>query len=102
MVPCLTIRVVTRYQNNGIIPNTRAKQAEYFREMTRSRNDVIFAIVDDKSGRHIGSAGLHTIDWIIVSRTGHSHRREKILGKRHRQDLVEAPYPVRIRKVEPA
>ena len=56
--------VVTRYQNKGIFPNTREKQKIYFHSMIDSKNDVIFAIVEKKRGKHIGSVGLHGIDWV--------------------------------------
>ncbi|HAH21855.1 MAG TPA: hypothetical protein DCL49_13265 [Candidatus Omnitrophica bacterium] len=55
---------VTKYQNKGIVPNTRQKQREYFHSILKSKNDVLFAIVDKKSDRHIGCVGIHKIDWI--------------------------------------
>jgi ribosomal-protein-alanine N-acetyltransferase len=55
---------VTRYQNKGIFPNTPEKQKAYFQSMMVSRNDVILAIVERESDEHIGSAGLHAIDWV--------------------------------------
>lgn len=56
--------VVTRFQNKGIFPNTRDKQRDYYHVMINSKNDVLFAIVEKKSKKHIGSAGLHKIDWV--------------------------------------
>ena len=56
--------VVTKYQNKGIIPNTKEKQDEYYNLMTNSDNDIILAIVEKKTHKHIGSVGLHKIDWI--------------------------------------
>lgn len=55
---------VTKYQNKGIFPNTREKQREYYNSVMNSKNDVIFAIVEKKGDRHIGSVGLHKIDWV--------------------------------------
>lgn len=55
---------VTKYQNKGIFPNTKRKQIEYFKKILKSENDVIFAIIEKKSQKHIGSVGLHNIDWI--------------------------------------
>lgn len=55
---------VTKYQNKGIIPNTRQRQREYFYSIMKSKNDVLFAIIDKKSGKHIGCVGLHKIDWV--------------------------------------
>jgi len=56
--------VVTRYQNKGIIPNTREKQADYFRHIAGSSEDVVLAIVHEKTAIHIGNIGLHKIDYI--------------------------------------
>jgi len=56
--------IVTRYQNKGIFPNTRAKQKEYFLSMKNSENDIIFAIVEKQTQRHIGCGGLHKIDCV--------------------------------------
>jgi len=55
---------VTRFQNKGIFPNTSRKQEKYFHSMINSKNDVIFAIVEKKKCKHIGSVGLHKIDWV--------------------------------------
>lgn len=57
-------QVVTKYQNKGIFPNTIDKQKEYFYSIKDSKTDIIFAIVEKKTGKHIGSVGLHKIDWI--------------------------------------
>ena len=54
----------TKYQNKGIFPNTREKQRDYFISTMNSKSDVIFAIAEKKTGRHIGSTGLHKIDWV--------------------------------------
>ena len=56
--------VVTRYQDKGIIPNTREKQQSYFEHLAKSSSDVVFAIVFDQTDRHIGNIGLHRIDFI--------------------------------------
>lgn len=55
---------VTIYQNKGIFQNTRDKQIEYVESIRKSSTDVIFAIVEKKDQKHIGSVGLHKIDWI--------------------------------------
>ena len=55
---------VTKYQNKGIFANSREKQRQYLRQALESRNDVIFAIIHKKMETHIGSIGLHKIDWV--------------------------------------
>jgi [ribosomal protein S5]-alanine N-acetyltransferase len=66
----LNDEVVTKFQNKGIIPNTREKQRAYLEAITTSDTDVVLALVDDSSERHFGNIGLHEIDPI--------HRSAKI------------------------
>lgn len=54
----------TRFQNKGYIPNSPQAQRDYFAKIQQSSSDVVFAIVDEASNRHIGNVGLHAIDWI--------------------------------------
>ena len=55
---------VTVFQNKGIFPNTREKQLDYFNKISKSKNDVLLAIVENSSKKHIGNVGLHNIDWV--------------------------------------
>jgi RimJ/RimL family protein N-acetyltransferase len=55
---------ITKYQNKGKFPNTKNKQREYMMKMQESHTDVLFAIVHEVTGRHVGCVGLHNIDWI--------------------------------------
>jgi [ribosomal protein S5]-alanine N-acetyltransferase len=55
---------VTRYTEIGTFPSTAEDLENYYRAVTGSRNDVILAIVDKKSGRHIGNVKLGPIHWI--------------------------------------
>lgn len=54
--------LVTRFQSKGYRPNTPEAQAQYLQSVVRSNNDVVLAIVDMASNRHIGNVGLHQID----------------------------------------
>lgn len=56
--------VVTRFQDKGIIPNTREKQQSYFEYLAKSSSDIVLAIVFDQTNLHIGNIGLHRIDYI--------------------------------------
>jgi len=56
--------VVTKYQNKGIFPNTLEKQKAYLASLENSCGDVIFAIIDKKTDKHIGCVGLHHIEWV--------------------------------------
>lgn len=54
----------TRFQNKGYLPNTPHAQRAYFERIRSSKEDIVFAIVDEASDRHVGNVGLHAIDWI--------------------------------------
>ena len=60
----LNVSDVTKYQNKGIFYNTKNMQKEYFQNMTKSKDDVLFAIIDKETDTHIGCVGLHNIDWV--------------------------------------
>ena len=52
---------VTYFQDKGYFPSSREQQAEYFRRVSTSGTDLVLAIVDAASGRHVGNVGLHEI-----------------------------------------
>ena len=56
--------VVTRYQNKGIFPNTLQKQRKYFESLQGSSGEVVLAIVEKRTEKHIGNVGLHEIEWV--------------------------------------
>ena len=60
----LNDKEVTKYQDKGIFYNSEEDQIKYLNKMIDSRNDVIFAVICAESDLHIGSVGLHNIDWI--------------------------------------
>lgn len=60
---------VTRYTETGMFPSTAEDLDNYYRGLTGSKNDVILAVVDKKSGRHIGNVKLGPIHWIHRSAT---------------------------------
>jgi RimJ/RimL family protein N-acetyltransferase len=55
---------VTRYTETGTFPSTAEDLENYYRSVIGSKNDVILAILDKKSGRHIGNVKLGPIHWI--------------------------------------
>lgn len=55
---------VTRYQNKGYFPSTRASQQQYLEALRESRTDVVFALAAADTGVHFGNVGLHAIDWL--------------------------------------
>jgi RimJ/RimL family protein N-acetyltransferase len=52
------------FTDNGHLPNTGEQQARYLERMTGSEHDVVLAIVEAASHRHIGNVGLHQINWV--------------------------------------
>jgi [ribosomal protein S5]-alanine N-acetyltransferase len=55
---------VTRYLETGVFPSTLEDLEKFYETVTGSRSQVILAIVDKKSDRHIGNVKLGPIDWI--------------------------------------
>jgi len=55
---------VTRYLETGVFPTTRQDLEKFFESVTGSRTQVILAIMDKKSNRHIGNVKLGPIDWL--------------------------------------
>lgn len=54
---------VTRYLDSGAMPNTEESAEQYYLTMTKSPNDVLLAIVEKKTDRHIGNGKLGSINW---------------------------------------
>ena len=58
---------VTRYMFMGALPNTIELLAEEYEQLMKSKNNVVFAVVDKETGTHIGNVGLYVINWISRS-----------------------------------
>ena len=55
---------VTRYLEPGTFPTTLQDLEEIYRSATNSRSQVLLAIAESKSGRHIGNVKLGPIHWV--------------------------------------
>jgi [ribosomal protein S5]-alanine N-acetyltransferase len=55
---------VTRYMETGTFPTTAQDLEKFYNEVTGTRNQVILAVADQKSGQHIGNVKLGPIHWI--------------------------------------
>ena len=55
---------VTRFTETGTFPSTSEDLDTYYRSVTGSRNDVILAIEEKKTGTHIGNVKLGPIHWV--------------------------------------
>lgn len=60
---------VTRYMETGTFPTSSEDLENYYRSLSGSKNDVILAIADKDSGRHIGNVKLGPIHWVHRSAT---------------------------------
>ena len=55
---------VTRYLETGAFPTTMQDLEKFYQGVTGSRREVMFAIADAESHRHIGNVKLGPIDWV--------------------------------------
>lgn len=55
---------VTRYTETGTFPSTAEDLENYYRSVTGSKNDVMLAVVERESGRHVGNVKLGPIHWV--------------------------------------
>ena len=55
---------VTRYLDSGRTPSTIETLRRYVHRFEESATDLLWAIVDRESGRHIGNVTLSRIDWV--------------------------------------
>lgn len=60
----LNDRDVTRYLEVGAFPETMQDLENFYQVVTGSRSEVIFAIADSKSHRHVGNLKLGPINWV--------------------------------------
>lgn len=55
---------VTRGIETGIFPTTSQELAAYVQNVSRSKSDLMFAMVDKSNNKHIGNAKLANINWV--------------------------------------
>ena len=55
---------VTRYLESGRMPNTVEAMKRYYSRTANSPNDVLCAIIERETDRHIGTVKLGSIDWL--------------------------------------
>ncbi len=58
---------VTYYMFMGAMPSNIELLEEEYEQLIRSKNDVVFAIMDKQTETHIGNAGLYVINYITRS-----------------------------------
>jgi [ribosomal protein S5]-alanine N-acetyltransferase len=55
---------VTKGLDSGLFPSTIEALRDYVSNITRSRSDIMFAIIDKASNKHIGNIKLGNINWV--------------------------------------
>ena len=55
---------VTLYMNKGVKNNTIEDQLAFYNKVVSSDNNLVLAICDHKTNKHIGTTGLHNISWL--------------------------------------
>jgi len=73
---------VTQYLNTGEFPATPSSIRQYLQRFHDSTTELIFAIIDLESDRHIGNVTLNRINWVNRSAdTGIMIGRKEFWGK---------------------
>jgi ribosomal-protein-alanine N-acetyltransferase len=55
---------VVRYNSHGRFPHTPEKLLHYIKSVLPSDTDLVLAVIEKESGRHIGNISLQKINWI--------------------------------------
>lgn len=55
---------VCRHNSHGIFPKSRKEFEDYIKSTRLSRDKIVWAIVDKKTGSHIGNVTLQFINWV--------------------------------------
>lgn len=60
----LNDREVTKFLDSGVFPNNVDKMEEYYRNIALSPNNIMLAIIDKESDKHIGNIKVGPINWV--------------------------------------
>ncbi|MBI4681423.1 MAG: GNAT family N-acetyltransferase [Nitrospirae bacterium] len=52
------------FTSHALWPNTLEKMKSFFDRVTQYKNDIVLAIIEKKTEKHIGNVALHDINWI--------------------------------------
>jgi len=55
---------VCRFNDHHRFPNYRQDMEEYYGDVIKSKNNLILAIIDKKTDKHIGNVSLQNIDYV--------------------------------------
>lgn len=83
-------REVNRYLLSGFKPTSLPELKAYYEKIMVSPNDIIFAIVDNKTNKYIGNIKIGGIDWINRSAScGRLIGDKKYWGKGHGTEALQ-------------
>ncbi len=55
---------VCKYNSHGAFPKSKKELASYVRSMYENNDKIVWAVIDRKTGSHIGNISLLCLDWI--------------------------------------
>lgn len=55
---------VTKGLETGVFPSTKESLLDFVKKISGSKDNIIFAIVDKKTNKHIGNIKLGNINWV--------------------------------------
>jgi len=55
---------INRYLESGVFPSTRDGLEKYYEQVINSQNQVMLAIVEKETDKHIGNVKLGLINWV--------------------------------------
>jgi RimJ/RimL family protein N-acetyltransferase len=86
----LNDREVTKFLDSGAFPNTPERLEEYYRSVALSPNNVMLAIIDKESDKHIGNIRLGPINWITrIAPLGIMIGNKEFWGKGYATEAIQ-------------
>ncbi len=58
---------VTRFNSHATFPNTEDKMEAYFKSVQDTTKNVVLAITDLQTGKHVGNVALQQLNWVSHS-----------------------------------
>jgi ribosomal-protein-alanine N-acetyltransferase len=55
---------VCAFNSHAVFPNTEQKMGSYFESLKNQLNNIVLAIVDNNTGKHVGNVSLQNINWV--------------------------------------
>jgi len=83
-------REITKFLDSGVFPNTPEKMEEYYRNTALSPNNIMLAIIDKESDKHIGNIKLGPVNWITrIASLGIMIGNQEFWGKGYGTEAIK-------------